>query len=105
MEGSRKSSNEVKCYLEDILRYLSEREEKFMVDPGYLRNHHSLNAKVRGYLVRHIFKVATKHQLKRTTIYLAVHYMDSYFAINTAINDQCMAATTAQACLLIAMKY
>ena len=94
MEGSRKSSNEVKCY-----------QEKFMVDPGYLRNHHSLNAKVRGYLVRHIFKVATKHQLKRTTIYLAVHYMDSYFSINTAINDQCMAATTAQACLLIAMKY
>lgn len=31
--------------------------------------------------------------------------MDSYFSSHTGINNQCMAATAAQACLLIAMKH
>lgn len=39
----------------------------------------------RATFVKHFFKVAKKFQLKRNTIYLAVYYMDAYFAKNPHI--------------------
>ena len=41
----------------------------------------------------------------RTTLHLAVHYLDLYFAKNVILQDQLEAITTSQACLFMAMKY
>ena len=41
----------------------------------------------------------------RTTLHLAVHYLDLYFSKQMFINDQLEAISIAQACLFIAMKY
>ena len=81
------------------------REESYMIDHGYLRNHKSLTFKMRSYLVRHIFKVSLKFKLQRTTIYLAVHYMDLYFSRFYNFRDQFEMVSLAQSCLFIAMKY
>jgi hypothetical protein len=81
------------------------REEKYMIDHGYLRHHRLLSQKMRSYLVRHIFKICIKFSLLRTTLYLAVHYMDLYFSRNYTFRDQFETVAVAQACLFIAMKY
>lgn len=60
---------------------------------------------MRSYLVRHIFKIYNKFSLLRTTLYLAVHYMDMYFSKVYNFRDQFEAVAVSQACLFIAMKY
>lgn len=76
-----------------------------MIEHGYLRNHHILNLRMRSYLVRHIFRISHKHDLLRTTTYLAVHYMDLYFSRVFNFRDQFETVAVAQTCLFIAMKY
>jgi hypothetical protein len=82
-----------------------EREEKYMIDHGYMRHHRLLTVKMRSYLVRHIFRMCLKFDLLRTTTYLAVYYMDLYFSRVYAFRDQFETVAVAQACLFIAMKY
>jgi hypothetical protein len=60
---------------------------------------------MRSYLVRHFFKIYLRFQLKRTTLHLAVHYMDLYFSRKPHIKDQLETVALAQTCLFIAMKY
>lgn len=81
------------------------REEESTVDYCYLRKHKILTFKMRSYLVRHIFKIYRKMSLKRTTLHLAVQYMDMYFSRCSNIKDQMEAVYVAQASLFIAMKY
>ena len=76
-----------------------------MVDHCYLRKHKLLSAKMRNYLVRHIFKICEKFSLLRSTLFLAVHYMDLYFSRTYTFKDQIEMVSVAQACLFIAMKY
>jgi hypothetical protein len=76
-----------------------------MVDHCYLRNHKLLSAKMRLYLVRHIFKICEKFELLRSTLFLAVQYMDLYFSRIYTFKDQIEMVSVAQACLFIAMKY
>lgn len=60
---------------------------------------------MRTYLVRHIVKICEKFTLLRSTLYLAVQYMDLYFSRNYMFKDQIEMVSVAQACLFIAMKY
>jgi len=60
---------------------------------------------MRSYLVRHFFKIYRKYHLKRSTLHLAVHYMDLYFCRKLEIQDQLETVSIAQTCLFIAMKY
>lgn len=54
--------------------------------------------------IKFILSVAQQYKLKRTTIYLAVYYLDKYFTLVEENNSDTIWVTT-QACLLIAMKY
>lgn len=81
------------------------REEFTMIDHSYLRKHKILTFKMRSYLVRHIFKIYRKMGLKRSSLYLAVQYMDMYFSRCSNLKDQLEAVYVAQASLFIAMKY
>jgi hypothetical protein len=85
--------------------YILEREKKFQVETGYLHLSQILTPKFRIYLVRHIFKIYDRYDLKRSTLHLAVFYLDRYLARNPFLRDQMEAVVTAQACLFIAMKY
>jgi hypothetical protein len=76
------------AYHSDIKAYILSREESYMIDSGYLRNHRVLTYKKRGFLVRHPFKIYIKLSLKHTTLFLAVHYMDLYFSRQTNLLDQ-----------------
>lgn len=76
-----------------------------MVDWGYMLHHRLLNPKMRGYLVRYILRTCHRFSLLRTTAYLAVQYMDLYFAKVHSFADQYETVTITQACLFIAMKY
>jgi hypothetical protein len=96
---------QVEEYRQDIGEYLREREEEYQVESGYLRHHKMLTAKMRCYLVRHIFKLYRKFSLLRTTLHLAVHYMDSFFAQRHVFRDQLETVAVAQTCLFVAMKY
>lgn len=52
-----------------------------------------------------MFKIYHRFDLLRTTLHLAVHYLDLYFAKKILLNDQIEAICISQACLFIAMKY
>lgn len=99
------AQSQVGEYRGEIGEYLREREEEFQVESGYLRHHKMLTAKMRCYLVRHIFKLYRKFGLLRTTLHLAVHYMDSFFAQRHLFRDQLETVAVAQTCLFVAMKY
>jgi hypothetical protein len=95
----------VAAYQEEIRDYVLGREEKYMIEHSYMRNHRVLNLKMRSYLVKYIFRISFKYSLLRTTTYLAVHYMDLYFSRVFAFRDQFETVAVAQTCLFIAMKY
>ena len=87
------------------MSYVLERQREYKIDCCYLHHSHILSAKLRTYLVRHIFKLYDRYDLMRTTLHLAVFYMDQYFTRHPYINDQMEGIASAQACLFIAMKY
>ena len=66
---------------------------------------HIITAKMRAYLVRHMFKIYHRFDLLRVTLHLAVHYLDLFLSKRVILKDQMEAIVVAQACLFIAMKY
>jgi hypothetical protein len=87
------------------MTYLYRREDEFKIERSYLHLNHILSPKFRSYLVKHIFKICERWELLRTTLHLAVFYLDQYFSRNPFIKDQIEGVHSAQACLFIAMKY
>jgi hypothetical protein len=87
------------------MEYIWQREVEYGVDGNYLRHNKFLSGKMRVYLVRHIFKMYNKFTLMRTTLHLAVLYLDLYFSRQPLLKDQLEGVAAAQACLFIAMKF
>ena len=59
-----------------------------MINHTYLANHKILNLKFRSFLVRYMYKIRNRNHLKRTTLFLAVYYMDKYFEKSKSLDDQ-----------------
>ena len=84
---------------------MRKRQKVHRVDGTYLTHGHIITAKMRVYLVRHMFKIYHRFDLLRVTLHLAVHYLDFFFSKRIILKDQLEAIVIAQACLFIAMKY
>lgn len=74
-------------YREDIMEYTIAREQELKIDGGYLSRSHVLTAKMRVYLIRHIYKLYDRYELMRTTLHLAVLYLDMYFSRQPYLQD------------------
>ena len=92
-------------YQHDILQYVGQRELECKIDGKYVGRSNLISAKLRLYLVRHMFKLYKKFDLLRTTLHLAVLYLDLYCSKQVYFKDQMEIISTAQACMFIAMKY
>lgn len=92
-------------YQTEIKNYVLRREEEYRIVGSYLNQSQMPSTKLRVYLIRHMFKVCNRFDLMRTTLHLAVLYLDLYFDKHILISDQLEAVTVSQACLFMAMKY
>ena len=89
----------------EIMDYVAAREREWLIDGGYLNRSHVLSAKLRVYLIRHIYKLHERYELSRNTLHLAVLYLDLYFSRQPYLHDSLEGVAVAHACLFIAMKY
>ena len=72
----------------EIKNYVLRREDEYRILGSYLNQSQMPSTKLRVYLIRHMFKVCNRFDLMRTTLHLAVFYLDLYFDKHILINDQ-----------------
>jgi hypothetical protein len=80
-------------------------ETSYMLDGFYIKFHKNFNVKIRKFVVKYIYKIFHKFALKRTTLFLAIYYMDKYLAKEYSDKEQSIYIIIAQSSLFIAMKY
>ncbi len=58
---------------------MKSKENERRISANYIRNHEHITSQHRATFVKFFFKMSRKFRLKRTTVFLAVFYMDCYF--------------------------
>ena len=87
----------------DIIKELSENEEKYSVDPQYMLNKSDINKRMRAILIDWLIDVQVKYKLLPQTMYITVNLIDRYLSkVNVNTNILQLVGITA---LFIACKY
>jgi hypothetical protein len=84
--------------------YLESHEPGFTVNRYYLKLQKELTSKARFFLLKYIYKLCTKYDLKRSTFALAVFYFDKFMENQPVAGDGAILSAVQAACF-IAMKY
>lgn len=86
------------------MKYIKSIESEFSIDIKELRYHPTVSKKLRSALVKHFLRLSNRFKLKRTTVFLAVYYMDYFFSRNLDI-EKSLAISIGEAAIFVAMKY
>lgn len=70
-------------YVQDIFQVLRREELVNRPSPNYMDRQQHVNAKMRGILVDWLVDVHRKYKLRSETLFLTVHIIDSYLAIQS----------------------
>jgi cyclin B len=90
-------------YVKDIYRYLRHLEQKYHVDPMYMKNQPEINERMRLILIDWLIQVHLKFSLFQETLYLTISIIDRYLeVVKVKKHDLQLVGVTA---MLIASKY
>ena len=68
-------------YVKDIYRYLRHLEQKYHVDPMYMKNQPEINERMRLILIDWLIQVHLKFSLFQETLYLTISIIDRYLEV------------------------
>ncbi|GBP22047.1 hypothetical protein EVAR_18688_1 [Eumeta japonica] len=102
--GDETSPFLMSAYIKDIYKYLIELEDKYPIEPDYLRNQKYINGKMRATLIDWLVEVRNQFHVSLETLQLCVGTIDRYLQAQPDIRTselQLVGVT----CMFIACKY
>ena len=90
-------------YFDEICEELLNNEEKYLVNPEYMKYQSDINHKMRAILIDWLIDVHLKYKLVPQTIYIAVNLLDRYLSKNDT--DRTKLQLVGVTAMFIACKY